>query len=158
MESGGPGRPRFHVNNTVPPALPARNVLNVTARLAFQATPGYSGPVEFALMATSCYGSFAPAWAATLPRCCSSPPTRLRGGGVWKWHRRLLTLKAVLHCLFGSIVPGTMLQTTNPKPCKLFFAFYRIARHCLCCAIHMLRTNINARTPHLSATPICCRT
>eukprot|EP00667_Euglena_gracilis_P000266 EG_transcript_266 len=35
-----------------------RNVLNVTARLAFQATPGYSGPAEFALMATSCYGSF----------------------------------------------------------------------------------------------------
>eukprot|EP00667_Euglena_gracilis_P000449 EG_transcript_449 len=35
-----------------------KNVLNVTARLTFQATPGYTGPVDFGLMATSCYSSF----------------------------------------------------------------------------------------------------
>lgn len=47
-------------------ALLANNVLNGTARLAFQAARGYTGPVEFSLVATSCYGSPALDWAAWL--------------------------------------------------------------------------------------------
>lgn len=42
-------------------ALALKNILNVTAKLSFTATPGYTGTVTFGLTATTCYGSYAQA-------------------------------------------------------------------------------------------------